>query len=303
MNRIRISAVVPTRNRAHEVESCVRSILANPEADFELLVVDQSDTDATRDALRAFEGDSRFRYLRSDTRGVSRSRNVGIESTDAPIIVFTDDDCQVRGDWIARVNEVFASDANAAAVFGRVVVPPEADGKHRYAAKFEPSEREYQNKFPPARVPWGIGANMAFRRSALDKVGVFDPLLGPGAKFPAAEEYDLTIRILAAGMKVLNVPEVCVLHLGVREQAEAAALVRGYGLAIGAALSKHVRLGTKDGARLLLNWVTFHGGTAMLNVVTGRRPTNVRFVGSLLWGIARSYRQPIDAARFVYVQR
>jgi GT2 family glycosyltransferase len=299
----RISAVIPTRNRAQDAEACVRSILTNPEDDFELLVVDQSDTDATMVALKAFEGDPRFRYLRSNMRGASQSRNVGINATVAPIIAFTDDDCRVRADWIARVTEVFAADADAAVLFGRVTVADNVDGRVRYAAQFEPSTREHRNRLPTADEPLGLSANMAIRRSVLDRVGAFDPFLGAGAKFPAAEEYDLTIRILAAGMKVLNVPEVCVLHVGVREGKEASALMGGYGIGIGAALAKHARLGTKGGTALLASWIALHGGTAVLNVVTGRRPTNLRFVGSLLLGMARSSRQPIDATRFIYAPR
>jgi glycosyltransferase involved in cell wall biosynthesis len=300
VNTSRISVVVATRNRANDAGACLRCILANPGADFDVIVVDQSDNDATKEAMAPFLADPRFRYLRSETRGLSISRNVGIASTRAPIIAFTDDDCRVREDWIASLQQVFGANPDAAIVFGRVTVPSDVDGSHRYAAQFEPITREYQNCFPPADTPWGIGANMAFRRSVFDEVGTFDPLLGAGAKFPAAEEYDLTIRSLAAGMKVLNAAEVSVLHLGVRESDVASALVSGYGVAIGAALAKHVRLGTKNGVYLLAGWVASHGTSAVRNAVLGRRPTNLRFVAGLLTGIARSLRQPIDRSRFVY---
>jgi GT2 family glycosyltransferase len=295
----RISVVVPTRNRAHDIGHCVRSILANPGAQFELVVVDQSDSDATQRALAPFLVDPRFRYLSSTTRGVSLSRNTGIESTSAPIVAFTDDDCRVSEDWVARIGEVFDATPDAAIVFGRVSVPPDVE-RNSYAARFEPTAREYQNTFPAVGVDWGIGANMAFRRRVFDEVGMFDPLLGPGATFPAAEEYDLAIRALAAGMKVVNAKEVSVLHLGVRERKAASVLVRGYGMAIGAALAKHVRLGTKDGTRLLASWIGHHGIGAMRNAVLRRRPTNLGFVGSLLWGVVRSSRHPVDAARHVY---
>ena len=262
-------------------------------------MVDQSDDDATQLALVSFGEDSRFRYVRSGTRGVSLSRNVGIDSTSAPIVAFTDDDCRAPEDWVARIAEVFEATPDAAIVFGRVTVPSDVEGS-RYAARFEPVAREYQNTFPGAGVAWGIGANMAFRRSVFDDVGTFDPLLGPGAKFPAAEEYDLTIRALAAGLKVVNAKEVTVLHLGVREREAASALVRGYGMAIGAALAKHVRLGTKDGRLLLASWIGYHGTVAMRNAVLRRRPTNLGFVGSILWGIVRSSLHSVDSARFVY---
>jgi glycosyltransferase involved in cell wall biosynthesis len=296
---VRVSVVVPTRNRVRDAVECSESVLANAGADFEVLVVDQSDGDETREALASLFGDRRFRYRKSDTRGVSRSRNIGIESTSAPIVAFTDDDCRVAKDWVARMTDVFATDPEAAIVFGRVTVPEGVDGRTRYAASFEPVAREYQHRFPAPGVLWGIGANMALRRSTFAKIGAFDALLGPGATFPAAEEYDLAIRALAAGMKVVNASEVSVLHLGVREGAVASALVRGYGVAIGAALAKHMRL-RRGGARLLADWVAFHGARALRNVVTGNRPTNVRFVGSLLVGAARSWRYPIDPERLVY---
>jgi glycosyltransferase involved in cell wall biosynthesis len=278
----------------------VESILANPEDDFELVVVDQSDDSAAKEALARFSNDQRLRYIHTNTRGASRSRNVGIESTSAPIIAFTDDDCRVPKDWIARLREVFATNPGAAIVFGRVTVPSDVDGKARWAATFEPGQREYQNAFPRADVPWGIGANMALRRTVVEDVGKFDPLLGPGAKFPGAEEYDLTIRALAAGLKVLNAAEVSVLHLGVREQDAASALVRNYGVAIGAALTKHVRLGTDRGVPLLVNWVFSHSKAAVRNAILGRRPTNIRFVSGMLAGIVLSCAQPIDAKRLVY---
>jgi GT2 family glycosyltransferase len=299
-SRISVSVVVATRNRAHDAGPCVRSILANPGDMFEVVVVDQSDTDATKEALSPFFADPRFRYIRSAARGLSISRNLGIEATRAPIIAFTDDDCRVREDWIPSLIQVFGANPDAAVVFGRVTVPPDVIGHRGYAAQFEPTTREYHNSFPQANEPWGIGANMAFRRSVFDAVGKFDPLLGAGAKFPAAEEYDLTIRALAAGMKVLNAAEVSVLHLGVREGQVASALVGGYGVAIGAALAKHVRLGTKDGAHLLATWLVSHGTAAVRNAILGRRPTNLRFVGGMLVGVVRSLRHPIDAARFVY---
>lgn len=300
MTNASVSVVVPTRNRASDVRECVKSILANPEADIEVVVVDQSDDEASKDLLRHSLEDPRLRHVRSTTRGASRSRNVGIASTSAPIVAFTDDDCRVPQDWIGRLKEVFAANPDAAIVFGRVTVPPDVDGKLLYAAVFEPGQREYKDTYPPAGKPWGIGANMAFRRSVFETVGMFDPLLGPGAKFPAAEEYDLAIRVLASRMKILNAAEVSVLHLGVREGGAASSLVRGYGVAIGAALAKHVRLGTRGSGKLLTNWVAFHGASAVRNALLGRRPTNLGFVASLLAGILRSWSQPIDARHLVY---
>src|SRR5437879_1289197 len=54
-----ISAVVPTRNRPDHAAPCAGSILSNPGDDFELLIVDQSDDDASERALAVYAGDPR----------------------------------------------------------------------------------------------------------------------------------------------------------------------------------------------------------------------------------------------------
>jgi glycosyltransferase involved in cell wall biosynthesis len=279
----------------------VESILAQSGDDFELIVIDQSENAATREALAPLQSDSRLRYLRTSTRGVSRARNLGIESSRASLIAFTDDDCRVQVDWLSRIVEGFTGDPDAALIFGRVTVPPDVDGRNRWAASFEPTKREHQHALPAPDEAWGIGANMAARRSTFDTIGSFDPLLGPGALFSGAEEYDLTIRAIAAGLKVLTIREASVLHLGVREGAVAVALVRRYAMGIGAALSKHVRLGTRDSARLLTRCVTTSARTAAVNTLLGRRPTNVAFVGSLLYGMLRSCTQPIDRSGGIFL--
>src|SRR5438552_4725595 len=112
-----ISAVVPTRNRPDHAVPCVDAILANAGDDFELLVIDQSDDDATERALAVYHSDSRFRYIRSPSRGASAARNVGIEQSRAPIVAFTDDDCRVATDWLKQITTLFAREPEAALVF------------------------------------------------------------------------------------------------------------------------------------------------------------------------------------------
>ena len=144
---------------------------------------------------------------------------------------------------------------------------------------------------------------MSARRSLFERLGTFDPLLGPGSPFRAGEESDLAIRALAAGYKVVNAAEIAVLHLGVREGDEASKLMRGYGRAMGATLTKHVRLGTRESKALLLSWFTHFAGKGLLNAALGRRPTGLGLVGGMLAGAYLSLSQPIDRARGIYTNR
>lgn len=293
-----ISAVVPTRNRPDQAAACARTILENP-GEFELLVIDQSDDEATERALAPLRSDDRLRHVRTSTRGASQARNVGVGESSAPIIAFTDDDCRVASDWIRQVATLFERDADASIVFGRVSVPEELRGRG-FAADFEPSDREYRDHLPPPQVAWGIGANMSVRRQVFEQLGAFDPLLGPGAYFRAGEESDLLIRAIAAGYKIVNASEIAVLHLGVREGDEASKLMRGYGWAMGATFTKHLRLGTRESRELFLSWLAHFGGRGLRNALTGKRPTGLGLVGGMLAGACASLGHPLDRARGIY---
>jgi glycosyltransferase involved in cell wall biosynthesis len=294
-----LSVVVPTRNRPDHAGPCVASILANPGC-FELVLIDQSDTDATELAMRPYLRDPRLRIVRTTTRGASNARNLGVSETSRPLISFTDDDCRVAADWLQQVAKIFAADPATDILYGRVTMPRHQQGKG-FAADFEPHRREYHGEFPAVDVQWGIGANMSVRRSLFERIGGFDVLLGPGAPFNAGEEFDLMIRALASGSKVVNAAEVQVEHLGVREGDEASKLMRGYGVAVGATLAKHVRLRTPDSTGLALDWVIHFGFTGLRNALSGKRPTGLGLVAGMFKGMYLSSKRQIDYKRHVYV--
>src|SRR6478609_1826390 len=200
-----VSVVVPTRNRAKHALACVQTILANSGFD-EVVVVDQSDGPETEQALSVLS-DERIRYVHSDSRGVTRGRNIGIEVTQGEIVAFTDDDCRVARDWVSNIARVFAEDPQVAVVCGRVRIPDDIQALG-FAQSFEPLIREWQNAYPPFGSDWGITANLAVRRSELARIGTFDPMLGSGAPMRAGEEPDFLFRALKSGLKVVNAKEV-----------------------------------------------------------------------------------------------
>ena len=59
---------------------------------------------------------------------------------------------------------------------------------------------------------WGTGANMAFRRAALERVGGFDPALDVGTATGGGGDHDAFHRVLAAGLLVRYEPAAIVLH-------------------------------------------------------------------------------------------
>jgi glycosyltransferase involved in cell wall biosynthesis len=88
-----VSVIVPTRDRAHLLETSLASVLEGSYERLELLVIDDASTDDTAEVVRSLAGDGRLRYQRLDTPvGAAAARNVGIEQARGELIAFQDSD-------------------------------------------------------------------------------------------------------------------------------------------------------------------------------------------------------------------
>jgi glycosyltransferase involved in cell wall biosynthesis len=295
-----VTAVVPTRNRPQHAIPCALSILQNADA-IEVIFVDQSDDRKTEEALATID-DGRLIYVRSELRGVTNGRNVGIERSKGDIVAFTDDDCRAAPDWVRATAKIFAEDPAVAVVCGRVHVPPEIESQG-FACGFEPQERDWQHRYPPTDRDWGITANMSLRRSMLDQIGLFDPFLGAGAPLRSGGEPDFLFRGLKQGSKVVNAKEVLVEHLGVRAPGEETArLLKNYASGTGAAFFKYVRLGDLDGIGIYLRHLAGCGQLMFTNVMHLHRPIGIGYTLAFVSGSIASLGYRVDRGRRLYVQ-
>jgi glycosyltransferase involved in cell wall biosynthesis len=120
-----ISVVVCTRDRAARLDRMLRSLheMATPAAlEWEVLVVDNGSRDGTRDVVTAFARRAKMptRYLFEKRRGLSRARNAGVRAARGDVVAFTDDDCLVDSQWVARIDAEFRADVELGIVGGRV---------------------------------------------------------------------------------------------------------------------------------------------------------------------------------------
>ena len=75
---MRVSAVIPTYNRAEFVREAIASVLRQDYPDVGLVVVDDGSSDGTAAVVREFG--TAVHYLWQENRGVSAARNRGIRS-------------------------------------------------------------------------------------------------------------------------------------------------------------------------------------------------------------------------------
>lgn len=125
----RTSVIVPMFNAAATAERAVLSVLAQGDADFELIVVDDGSSDDTRSILQAF-GDDRLRVMEHGAnRGISAARNTALGAATGEFVAFLDADDAWEPDFLERMH-AGRGEADAA-ICGRTVVLP--DGTERTA--------------------------------------------------------------------------------------------------------------------------------------------------------------------------
>jgi glycosyltransferase involved in cell wall biosynthesis len=202
--------------RSGSLRAAIESIRRQSWPDWELIVVGQGADPALRAVGEAaMAGDRRVRYLHLDRRGVSLARNVAVQAARGDIIAITDDDCEARADWLATLAQCFAAEPDVDVVGGALLAPdPERGGLAKCPSQI-PAEALYDPIASGGRAPDGWDwwtANVAFRRTVLERGGPFDEYFGPGAFFRVATDTEYKLRLEAKGVRMRSTPRSVVFH-------------------------------------------------------------------------------------------
>jgi GT2 family glycosyltransferase len=155
--------------------------------DSEIILVDNASKDGTPDAVSALF--PTIRVIRQTCNRGPCAKNAGLPFARGEFIVFLDDDSYPRDGTISRMIQHFRADPKLGAAVFDIVLP---DGSHECSA--------YPTVF--------IGCGTGFRRAALEEVGGL-----PTDYFMAAEEYDLSLRLLNAGWRIQRLDDLVAVHL------------------------------------------------------------------------------------------
>jgi GT2 family glycosyltransferase len=215
-----ISVVICTRDRGPALADCLRSVAKQRSAPGEVIVVDNSRDGNARPVCVQFP---KVRYVHEARPGLSVARNAGIRASRQNIIAFTDDDVEVHVGWTAEIARAFAQ-CDVEALTG-LVLPARLDTVAQRRFQFDMGgfgttfvplifeQRFFEETRPNGAHVWkiGAGANMAFRRSVFDRVGLFDARLGAGTA-GCSEDSELWYRLLATQGACLYEPRAVVFH-------------------------------------------------------------------------------------------
>jgi glucosyl-dolichyl phosphate glucuronosyltransferase len=218
---VRYSIVIATHNRASDLGQTLDSLARQRPADeWEVLVVDNNSTDDTRNVVTTRVGTfpAPLRYLFEAEPGRSPALNTGIRAARGTIVATTDDDVRVPADWLDQAGA--ALDGLGCDYVGGRVLPiwngprpawlSDRSGKHSAVIAvldYGSAPLEFG-----ARMP--LGVNMAFRRSAFDRAGLWDPRVGRRAGTLLGQEVrEWCVRARTAALRGCYAPAMVVEHV------------------------------------------------------------------------------------------
>ena len=294
----KVSVLICTRNRPQDLALALPTVLANDYLDYEVIVVDQSDGRETADVVLSHQNlHPRLRYVPTETRGLSAARNLAVGLTQGEIIAFTDDDCEAPIDWVTGIVRVFAENPEFGLIFGQVHMSPEHAGLDVTVPCLYLDTRRVLTR----GEVFGMGANMAFRRSAWERVGIYDTALGAGGVFPGGEDFDFSYRAQRLGLMTVAEPSVVLVHRAFRTEDRWRAVMRSYGTGDAAFYAKHARCGDGWAARVLFARIVRTGLRAATKALLRRRPNNdLCYLQGLVAGLWRSLGTPVDRRTCFY---
>lgn len=95
MENLYISIIIPTYNRANDLDRCLNSLQNQTYKNFEVLVCDDGSTDYTEDIVKKYNSLLKIQYIKDENfGGPARPRNNGLKKAKGEIIAFLDSD-----DW------------------------------------------------------------------------------------------------------------------------------------------------------------------------------------------------------------
>lgn len=162
-----VSIIVPVKNGACTLDTCLRAIHSSHYKNVEVIVVDDHSTDDTVQIAKSC--DSTVLEL-TEGHGANFARNLGAKHAEGEVLLFIDSDVIVQRDTILSIVENLEENG-LDAVVGLYTT------KHRH----ETFVSQYKNlwvrysylKSPPA-IDWLFGAISGIKREAFEKLGGFD---------------------------------------------------------------------------------------------------------------------------------
>jgi len=223
-----VSALIVSRNSKDDLLRCLKTFFASADVPVEAIVVDNDSSDGSPAAVTD-EYPQATVLVQAKNLGYGRAANVGLERCQGRFVLLLSPDVTVEPQCVGRLADQLLTRPDAGAVGPRLVLPNgklDPDSRRAFPV---PSTLFYQTVglsklFPKSKrfgrhnmghlplddvheMDAGSAACLMLRRSALDRVGFFDPRY-----FMFGEDLDLCYRLRLGGWKIFYLPSATATH-------------------------------------------------------------------------------------------
>ncbi len=204
---LKISVIIPLYNDKENIILVLDSLARQITTLHEIIIIDNNSTDNSYETVKDFISHHPHQNIileREMKKGPGQARNTGIKKAKGNIIAFIDSDCIPDKDWIRSICVFFENHQDFDAVGGTY----RPFGCQTVAENFlnlfwgiDPSlfpETELKTQEDIYQGKYLSTFNSAFRKSAIDEIGEFDPVFSF-----AGEDMDFLIRSVQKGHRIV----------------------------------------------------------------------------------------------------
>jgi N-acetylglucosaminyl-diphospho-decaprenol L-rhamnosyltransferase len=271
-----IDVVIPVHNHCALTDGCLRHLRAQT-LPHRLIVVDNGSTDGTSELLRQRWPEAHVERF-EHSLGFAQACNHGVAIGSGDVVVLLNNDVECRPDFLERLVAPLRRDQSVGAVAALMLRPGEqaidsmglcADVTLAGFARFDglPLARA-KDRRPMLAGPAGVAA--AYRRTAWRAVGGLDDAI-----LAYMEDFDLGLRLRAAGWRAVAASDAIGVHLGsATHERRSASQRRLFGFGRGYVLRRYRVFHSRHGLRTLVTEATVVLGDLLmsrdLSAISGR---------------------------------
>lgn len=208
-----VSIIVPTCNRSGLLRYCLEGIAAQTALppDIEVIVVNDGGTAPT---WSLSDLPMKVKYIEQANNGPASARNTGARKSRGSILVFIDDDCVPRPDWLATLLSIYEKHPDASGVSGTLTTGSMSTAvDHWEVREFVPLFNKLNSALDTTfseegRVWFHFGCNASYRREVFFRMNGFDESLR------MMEDTDFHWRLHEMDLSLYYTPKSIVEHNG-----------------------------------------------------------------------------------------
>jgi glycosyltransferase involved in cell wall biosynthesis len=210
-----VSVIIVTRDRARELEACLRSVVPQLDGEDEVVIIAGNESSCPAEMVESLSQATRVQVGFCPEPNICKARNMGLDLATNPLVLFIDDDAIAHDGWVDAYADSFAAQPKACIGGGIALDAREESRPPEFAfGLIHPSGRQIEVRasenapIPPGYTKSVKGCNFGILRDRMPVPERFDTFF----RF-AFDEADLVMAVHAAGGLVVHVPGAVVDHL------------------------------------------------------------------------------------------